>query len=112
MDMQKLISAFTVASVLLLGPVSALAFEQPTVLCPNPGHPIWSEVVNTSARIVGCISDADWQRGNAEAAARNVNGNILSFAINTSVVLKDGRVATCPWWFPYTGCVIARSLLK
>ena len=110
--MQKLISVFTVASVLLVGPVSALAFEQPTVLCPDPGHPIWSEVVNTSSRIVGCIADADWQRANAEAAVRNINSNILSFAINTSVVLKNGSVATCPWWFPYAGCVIARSLVK
>lgn len=105
--MQKLFSILAIVAI--LGPVSAFAAVQLPAGCTQDDLKVWNW---DNSQIVSCIPAAQVKADAAQAAARNINGNVLAFAIGTNVTLRDGGVATCPWWFPYAGCVIARSLVK
>lgn len=107
--MTKAIS-LTLATMLAAVALFAIAtLAHADVLCPDPGHKV---ATADGAHIVGCISDADWQRAAAEAYTRSQPASIYAFGVGQSVTLKNGRIETCPFWFPMAGCVISRDLLQ
>lgn len=105
--MQKLFSILAVVAV--LGPVSAFAAVQLPAGCTQDDLKVWNW---DNSQIASCVPAVQVAADRARQAARNIDSNRIAFATGTSLVLRGGGVATCPWWFPYAGCVIARELVK
>ena len=104
----KIVSAVS-ALTLLVSPALAFGAVVLPAGCTQDDLKIWNQDNN---KVVSCVPAAQVAADRALQASRNIDTNRLAFATGTSVVLKNGSIATCPWWFPYAGCVIARSLLK
>ena len=92
--------------------VSSMGFV-PTVAaaaitCVNPDHAIYGDADNRGI-VTSCIPANTWDINMASAADLQLNG--LHFNPLQSVILKDGTVEVCPFWY-ISGCVIAKSLVR
>lgn len=107
--MKKIV--LVIAGIILSATPVAPAFAAVPVVCTSPDHAVYDTTIDGTRVLTGCLSDSAWQADLMAAYTRANPTNILALSSGATVTLVDGRVDTCPWWFPM-GCVIVRSLVR
>lgn len=93
----------TIAALAALAFISP-AFASAAVVCNQPNHAVWNA---DSTQIIGCVSDAAWQRSMAEQSSRAANHLPV---VPSGTVLKDAAGITYqvpnivyrPGWYDLT----------